>query len=241
MDPARGELHEHPVRWLRRLPRQAFARLMGASIEAVLLQSGRCTSGEARRLRQEVLGRFASELVARTRRVRALTRSECLAELERTHGALLRERLRHARELVELEGELGRVRRAARPAPGGPGLTEALAADLRALLGSGREVELARLLGRESERRERAFEAEARRSAERIERLERRIAKLRAALAATERALAELARRAELDPGLPSIYRTAQGLPADEEGRELKLGMLAQVYEANLQLQRRSG
>lgn len=242
MDPARGEPHEQPIRWLRRLPRQAFARLMGDSIENVLLGSGRLSPSEARHLRQAVLLRFTGELDARTRRVRALTKSECLAELERTHGALLRERLQHAQELTELERELARVSPTPAPAEGGTDLTRALEQDLRALPGmDGHEAELAAVLARESERRSRVFEAEARRTAERVERLERRLVKLRAALSETERALAELARRAQLDTGLPSIYRTVQGLSTDEHGRERKLGMLARVYEANLLLQRRSG
>jgi len=242
MDPALGELHEHPVRWLRRLPRQAFTRLMGASIEAVLVKNGRLSPLEARYLRQVALRRFAGQLEARTQRVRALTKSECLAELERTHGALLRERLEHTRELGELERELERVVPTAAPADGGIDLTRALEHDLRSVLGvHGREDELAAVLARESQRRVQAFEAEAERTAERIERLERRIVKLRAALSETERALAELARRAQLDPGLPSIYRTVQGLSGDEQGRDLKLGMLSRLYEANLLLQRRSG
>ena len=237
MEAPNGELHEHPVRWLRRLPREAFTRLMGASLETVLVRRARCSPLHARRLRQEVLAHFAHELVARTRRVRAVTKSECMAELERTHGALLRERQGHAHELVELEGELAHVRRASTIANDGASLTQALAEDLRALLGADREAELASVLTRESQRRAEFLEAQARLSAERIDQLERRIAKLRTAVAEQERALAELAQRAALDPGLPSIYRSAQGLSLDETGRERNLGMLTRIYEANVQLQ----
>jgi len=234
-----------PVRWLRRLSLAAFTRLMGASIERVLCAEAGLGEGVARALRRQVLAGFARELVARTRPVRALTRSECLAELERTHGALLRERLGQVEELRRLEHEVGRVRAGGPPGVPSPAsaseLTRALESELRGLLGPGREAELAQLLARERARREAAFEAEARRTAERIDLLERRLAKLRATLAESERALIELARRAELDPGLPSIYRSVQGLLADEPGRGAKLGMLKQIYEANLQLQRQTG
>lgn len=244
MEPVRGENHGLPARWLRRLSRQAFARLMGACIERVLVADGRLRPGEARNLRRVVLARFAAELATRTRRVRALTRSECLAELERTHGALLRERLAQVQELAALEREVGRARAGGGPpVPSGAAAEElslALEAELRALLGAGREAELAGLLARERERRARAFETEARRTAERVDLLERRLAKLKAALAESERALVDLARRAEFDPGLPSIYRTLQGLPEDEPDRAAKLGMLARIYEANVALQRRS-
>ncbi|HEX6884875.1 MAG TPA: hypothetical protein VF530_15980 [Planctomycetota bacterium] len=245
MEPALGAPSVPPVRWLRRLSLPAFARLMGAAIERVLRTEAGLGEGVARALRRQVLAAFASELMARTRPVRALTKSECLAELERTHGALLRERLGQVEELRLLEREVGRVRAGGAPSVPSPAsaseLTLALEAELRALLGPGREGELADLLARERARRDAAFEAEARRTAERIDLLERRLAKLRAILAESERALIELARRAELDPGLPSIYRTVQGLLAEEPGRVAKLGMLKQVYEANLVLQRRSG
>jgi hypothetical protein len=245
MEPARGELHVHPVRWLRRLSSQSFERLMGASIESVLRQDGRCAPEAALALRRAALERFRRELLARTQRVRALTKSECLAELERTHGALLRERLEQARELGEVEHELGRVRRVHRDANGdGQGseaLLAALALELRGLVGPGREGEVDALLERERERREQARSEEARRTAERIDRLERRVAKLKRALAESEVALAELARRAQLDPGLPSVYRTTQGLAADEQRRAMKLAMLTQVFEVNRHLQRESG
>jgi predicted nucleic acid-binding Zn-ribbon protein len=103
------------------------------------------------------------------------------------------------------------------------------------------EEALQHVLVRERVRRMAVLGNHAQRAAERIDTLERRITKLRAALQDTERSLAELARRVELDTGVPSIYSEVQGLSAGDALREAKAAMLACVFEANLALQRRSG
>lgn len=233
---------ETPARYMRLLGREEFARLMGACIETVLERRGGLAAGEARRLRWETLRSFSGLLAARTRRVRAVTKSECLAELERTHGALLRERARNTDELAGIEQELVQARGDAQTAMLTPEeerrLELALAADLRALLASGEsEPELARVLQREAQRRRAALAAIVARERERIDQLERRLVKLRAAQTEMEAALAELARRAEIDGGLPSIYRSVQGLASAESQREAKATMLARIFQENLVLQ----
>lgn len=227
---------------MRLLGREEFARLMGACIETVLERRGGLAAGEARRLRWETLRSFSGLLAARTRRVRAVTKSECLAELERTHGALLRERVRNTSELVGIEQELAQARGDARTAVLTPAeehsLETALAADLRALLASTEpEAELARVLLREGQRRRTALAGVVARERARIDQLERRLVKLRAAQTEMEAALAELARRAEIDGGLPSIYRSVQGLANAESQREAKATMLARIFAENLVLQ----
>jgi hypothetical protein len=202
-----------PVRWVRPLGRVEFTRLFGASVELVLVRDGGLSRLEARRLARRALRSAALRLGAETRRVRAWTRSECRAELERERAA------------------------AVLAAPAADDGLSALAEDLRAARVA--EEAVAGVLARERVRRSAAWEARARAAAERIDRLERRLAKLRAAQAETERHLAELARRAARDAGLPSTYRTVQGLAADEEGREAKLAMLARVFEENVAFQRR--
>jgi len=70
---------------------------------------------------------------------------------------------------------------------------------------------------------------------ERIDVLERRVAKMRRALAEFEQRYQELARRSAEEPGLPSIYREVQGgAPASHRAA------LRQVFEQNVDLQRRS-
>lgn len=233
-----------PGRWMRRLGRREFGALMGACIESVLLGQAGFTSTDARRVRWATLQRFDGMLNTRTRRVRGLTRAEVIRELERTHGALLRDRLEQAQELAGLEHALAGLRAPAPPRALDPladaELDEALRADLAALLTEGSTPEAVEgLVARQRERREAALSRALEAERERIDQLERRIAKLRAAQREMELALAELARRAELDGGLPSIYRSVQGLALDEPARQAKAEMLRDVYEQNLLLQRR--
>lgn len=230
-------------RWLRRLGRDEFTRLMGASIELALERRGGIAPGDARRLRWEAMRRFRALLEARTQRVRALTRSEHLRELERTHGLLLRERARQGQELVGIEHELDRARsgrtEAVLTAAEEASLGGALAADLRALLASATpEATLADVLARERVRRATALAGAVARERERIDTLERRLAKLRKAQGEMELAMAELARRAQIDGGLPSIYRDVQGLATNAAEREAKSAMLASIFEQNLRLQK---
>lgn len=229
-------------RWLRLLGREEFARLMGACLDSVLERRRHLAPAEVRALRGETLRSFAGLLATRARRVRAVTKSACLRELERTHAALLRERAQNSSELLGLEQELVRARATAATSVLSSveeeTLARALAADLGCLLGSADpKSEVARVLTREGDRRRTALAALVVRERERIDLLERRIVKLSVAHAEMERALAELARRAELDGGLPSIYRTVQGLGAAELEREAKSTMLARIFEQNLALQ----
>lgn len=244
------ELHQElpegtasPGRWLRRVGRREFAGLMGSCIEETLVQGG-LEARSARRLRWESLRRFDQLLAARTRRVRALTKSECLRELERTHGALLRERLRQGIQLEGLARELVQARASGAEAvltdEEQRGLEQALRVDLLGLLASSEPEEtLTAVLARERARRSAALAGVVARERERIDLLERRIAKLRQAQEEMERVLAELATRAEIDGGLPSIYRSVQGLADDESARAAKVAMLARMFEENVRLQRR--
>jgi hypothetical protein len=67
---------------------------------------------------------------------------------------------------------------------------------------------------------------------DKVDILERRVAKMRAALEELEGHYAELARRAAEDPGLRSVYREIQGKPSAEKKK-----LLRQVLEENLELQ----
>ncbi len=72
-----------------------------------------------------------------------------------------------------------------------------------------------------------------------VDNLERRIKKLTQSLDETGRALAEMARLKNIDPGISSVYRTVQGLSFEDPIARAKEEMLARIFEANLELQGR--
>ena len=71
---------------------------------------------------------------------------------------------------------------------------------------------------------------------DRIDVLERRLAKLRLSLAEAEQQLAQASQANAVDPGVASCYRTVQGLDADTPQRDLKAALMASVFAANLAL-----
>jgi hypothetical protein len=74
---------------------------------------------------------------------------------------------------------------------------------------------------------------------DRVQVLERRIAKLLRALESAEQRISRLE---SLDPavGIASLYREVQGLAPDETNHEIKLQMMAAIFEANLALRGQS-
>ena len=70
-----------------------------------------------------------------------------------------------------------------------------------------------------------------------VDRLERRIAKLSAALEETERRLSE-ASSSNTGAGVASAFRSVQGLPETERDYDLKMSLLREIVEANLDLRR---
>jgi uncharacterized coiled-coil protein SlyX len=232
-----------PGRWLRLVRRDDFSRLMGAAIEGTLVRRGRLAPGTARALRRDALGRFAHLMQARTRRVRAMTKAEHLSELEQTHGELWRARATQREELDTLGEQLRQVRREVSELTPEEELElgEALRADLVKLLASSTpQAGVAEVVARERVRRSEAVKAALLRERERIDLLERRLAKQRGAIEKMERSLVELARRAELDPGVPSIYREVQGLSGEEADRQAKLELLRSIFEQNVLLQKQT-
>jgi diguanylate cyclase (GGDEF)-like protein len=74
----------------------------------------------------------------------------------------------------------------------------------------------------------------------RIDLLERRIAKLVHLLGVTEEELQRIAAMKGIDLGIASIYRSVQGLASDASQRERKLAMMREIFEANIELKRRT-
>jgi len=71
-----------------------------------------------------------------------------------------------------------------------------------------------------------------------IEMLERRIAKLTQALGMTEQDLLRVMALKGIDSGLPSIYKSVQGLSSGEAEFDRKKAMMLTILEANLALKR---
>jgi len=241
IDPSK----ERAGRWLRVLSRDEFTRMMGAAVEAALIERGELVPGRARMLGRDALRRFAGLVRLRARRVRGVSREDFMRELEKTHGTLVRDRQELKSEISQLEGQV----RGAQAAMKGPRLDAAQAAeleialrrDLEELLGrSASPQALDEILRRERARLERTLEHALATERERVDLLERRLTKLRAAMAEQEREIAELARRAQLDPGVPSIYRDVQGLSLEELEREAKAKLLQLIFEQNLVLQHKA-
>jgi len=69
-----------------------------------------------------------------------------------------------------------------------------------------------------------------------IANLERRIEKLTGSLQRTEAELVRLASMKDIELGVSSIFRTVQGLSADDDLADAKRDMLKNIFEANLAL-----
>jgi DNA repair exonuclease SbcCD ATPase subunit len=72
-----------------------------------------------------------------------------------------------------------------------------------------------------------------------VDQLQRRIRKLTENLGATEQRLHQLAAGGGIDPGISSVYRTVQGLAADAAQAERKRELMAVIFRANLELQKK--
>jgi diguanylate cyclase (GGDEF)-like protein len=71
-----------------------------------------------------------------------------------------------------------------------------------------------------------------------VDMLERRIAKLTAALGTTEAELQRVLARGTIDAGVASIYRSVQGLSSDAAQAELKKELMKKLFEANVELRK---
>lgn len=72
-----------------------------------------------------------------------------------------------------------------------------------------------------------------------IDLLQRRIAKLTTSLEESEKRMAQLAALKNIDPGISSIYRDVQGLDASDALYERKSALMADIFKANLALQKK--
>ena len=237
----------HAGRWLRVMSRGALADLVGHAVERTV----RSRLPEIARERLLDL-RWASTreffvLSRRARRVRGLSKKEFMHELEASQHALLLEQRRARAEIEDLEARAAGMRSALEQHSGELGEEEDLALDgalekeLRALLGeraAESEAEIAAVIERSRQLRNLALERCFAEYRERVDVLERRLVKLKESLAHSEAALEKLAVAAEVDHGVPSIYRTVQGIAAEAALRAAKLEMLRTIFESNYEFQK---
>ena len=72
-----------------------------------------------------------------------------------------------------------------------------------------------------------------------VDLLQRRIGKLNETLGHTERRLREVAALKDIDGGISSIYREVQGVNGDDAHAGKKKELMAEIFRANLELQKR--
>jgi hypothetical protein len=258
VDPPLPEVELHPAGSAMPSPKRHM-RILGLSSAAELVEH---VLDEALQSLVPVIQPERAKLVAAQARrafllglretgrpVRGIGKRAFLVELERSKSDLLvaRDRLRgelaglvHQRDLLE------EIRGAPTVAAAPTRLQEELRRSLHSLLAHARDpaadlaaleaIGLAEIL--EVVRRDRE-RADSERSAELALQLDvhgRRIEKLSALLAQSERALAELARLKDVDPGIASIYRTVQGLNEADALARAKHDALDKIFQANLAL-----
>jgi diguanylate cyclase (GGDEF)-like protein len=74
-----------------------------------------------------------------------------------------------------------------------------------------------------------------------IENLQRRITKLTNSLGITEGEIIRLRKSPDVEAGVASLYRNVQGLNVGDVRAELKKDLMSAIFEANLNLKRKSG
>ncbi len=72
-----------------------------------------------------------------------------------------------------------------------------------------------------------------------VENLQRRIKKLNETLSTTEQRLQQVAAMKTVDGGISSVYREVQGLAAGDQHGGKKKELMAEIFQANLKLQKR--
>lgn len=204
-------------------------------------------------LPHEIAQAFLREARQRARRVRGITKSGFLLQLQRAKHATLIQRDAALEELADLQQKTAELRK--RLVDQGHELDdeeervldEELRAEIerlnrRAALSTGGGLEPAgveQLLEVVRHQRREALVQSLQGYRERVGLLERRLNKLNDALEGTEEALRVLAERVEVDPGIASIFKSVQGLSAETPLRDVKREMLRVIFEANRELQRR--
>lgn len=206
------ELSPEALKSVNREAKEAFARLVEQrdtfreSAETLEREKGELAKN-AEILRQELERARQSLAGERTRPISA-------ADVELDQAGMDHYMARLGRELKELlAGGDGAAR--------GGSTADAVAALARKLL---------------DDERGRALDAARSEQRQRIELLERRIAKLQGTLTETESVVDRLRKEKGIEPGIESIYREVQGLDAADGKAEAKRGLLDEIFRLNVEL-----
>ncbi len=228
---------------------QAVRRALAKHLPSV----GTDIAGEVAR---STRGALMVMLKARSKKVRGLPKAHFLKEVEASKRKIVAEREAARRELEALLEELGKKHvefRQSRETLVRETFDKGLVQDqelseiiYQALGGANAPAPMRQLQRRltgmvlESLQRERqrAVDEKTSEHSEELRRYELRIAKLTQSLELTEEELKRIAAMKNVDAGVASIYRTVQGLSADDSSAEVKKEMLAGIFQANLVLQK---
>jgi hypothetical protein len=165
-----------------------------------------------------------------------------------SQGALSRSRTELMDELAEIRRERVQASPIPAPDPADPTVQKMVAA-IRETFGKlgprtpdvvaieHELTERAKVLLEEARRR--AAAAQIRERDAHVDRLERRIKKLVQSLEETETTLKQVAAMKNVDLGIASLYKVVQGLPLEESNRALKQQLMAVIFQANVDLQKR--
>jgi hypothetical protein len=178
------------------------------------------------------------------RRVTGMTRKEFLAELERRRDRVLLDTRRAEEECEAVKRDLDRVRSdreelVQRVDREFERREQELGDAIRAMFAEdgddperleGQMIGLAVEALRETHNR--LFDDQD----QRVDLLERRVAKLNHSLSVAEQMIRTLQAMKNVEPGVASIYRTVQGLSLEEDRGECKRAMLQVIFESNMTL-----
>lgn len=234
------------------MPRQRQLRVISrqpleAAFEAALARSLRRHAPELDErtiaiVREQAFRDFMQLVGQNVRNVRGVSKREFMAEFERSHADVLKQREEARRELARLQLRVELLRRlkagqGSADEAGSP-LDEALQLLFRRARSGEldmddlkREVELMALEFAHFDKKRSQSEYDRQ-----LDVFERRIAKLNSSLKVSEETIEALARHKAGDPGIASIYRTVQGLSADDTLHAVKHELLVKLFEANLAL-----
>ena len=245
-----------PARKLKIIRTGSLAQAIDEIVPQALRQNRvHATPAQERGIRESIRKRLLKTLEQKGKKVRGLTKSGFLLELDRSRNQILLERDAAREELgavmdklsfyrgFQEEDESALIEETVLPPAHQMELHERVLETFRNYAEGRltqedlqREVlEIATNLA-EDERR-RTIEERVRDHRNQVELFERRISKLNVSLEETESALAHLEKSKDADHGVASVYRTVQGLSHNEAHKRLKNALLRKVFEANVALQ----
>jgi hypothetical protein len=244
-----------PGRPLKIIGREPLESSIEAAVERSLARHLKGLSPQRQKaIRDSVRSEFLRLIRRNGRRIRGMSRSAFLLELARARNRTLLARDAAREELFSLLQDVDRAKRDRTKDRKLITLDEQAAVDLSEMneevtglfaraqagelsLDELREAVLASTARAAKQEIEKSVRHLSEVYARKVDQFERRIQKLTISLEATERALADMSRLKNIDPGVSSIYRAVQGLSVEDPLWQAKEEMLAQLFEANLVLQ----